>query len=128
MILLDMLDALLDAPPGLTLADEPYRPLSLSQTSVEMEEMPADEEPQEVQEPHDATFSKSPESWDTEEVVSWMVELVPSLERCMPKVRENEIDGKVLESLKRDELMDDLEMPEQESEVIFQEIQKLFRQ
>lgn len=35
----------------------------------------------------------------------------------MPKVRENEIDGKVLESLKRDELMDDLEMPEQESEV-----------
>ena len=35
----------------------------------------------------------------------------------MPKVRENEIDGKVLDSLKRDELMDDLEMPEHESEV-----------
>ena len=78
VVLLDMLDALLDAPPGLTLADEPYRPLSLSQTSVEMEEVLADEEPQEVQE---KTFSKSPESWDTEEVVSWMVELVPSLAR-----------------------------------------------
>ena len=78
VVLLDMLDALLDAPPGLTLADEPYCPLSLSQTSVEMEEVLADEEPQEVQE---KTFSKSPESWDTEEVVSWMVELVPSLAR-----------------------------------------------
>ena len=82
VVLLDMLDALLDGPPGLTLADEPYRPLSLLQTSVEMEEVLADEEPQEVQEPRNAaTFSKSPESWDTEEVVSWMVELVPSLAR-----------------------------------------------
>eukprot|EP00438_Fugacium_kawagutii_P014663 Skav232084 [mRNA] locus=scaffold2353:15707:21142:+ [translate_table: standard] len=131
-------DAVLDAPPGLSLEAEPYRtpselglPPLLDRSAVELTRH-GQMDVLDVADVEDADaptlmpVSKCPSTWTLEETVSWMVGMEPALARCVPKLEENLIDGQVLQLLSEEDLISELGVPEHLCQAILDEIEKLF--